>query len=191
MTARSNRALIATLACGLWLGACSNENAAAAPAAATAVSGPTNDPCALTSDAEVRKLFAGAKAGKPDHSVDKYGILTCTWDTPTNMLVAQIFKAEGSAAQEVRSRADGVIDPVKSGAGSKFRYEAVAGVGDDASVLAEAGDPPNGIFNDIAVFGVRKGDRMAVLFAHSLIDGNRETTIKALTNLGKQAAARL
>ena len=197
MTARHHRALIATLAAVLWLTACSNDTAVAADAKASAAtsapesSGPTDDPCAFVSNAAVRKSFADAKAGKRDHRLDKYEIATCMWETPTNGLALQLFKAAGSARDEVRSRAAGVLDPVKKGVGDKFRYETVAGVGDEATVLAEAGDPENGIYNDIAVLGVRKGEKMLVLFAPQLIDGDRAATIKALEALGTQAASRL
>jgi hypothetical protein len=194
MCSRRTSALVTTLASGLVLAACSEDRTATAGDArpvSPPASGPTNDPCALTPDSDVRAVFADAKAGKRDHSLDKYDIATCTWDTPTNTFVVQIFKAAGSAHDEVRSRAAGVIDPVKRGAGDKFRYDAVAGVGDEATVLAEAGDPANGIFNDIAVFGVHKGDRMAVLFARSLIDGDRDATVKALEALGRKAVNRL
>ncbi|MET0207563.1 MAG: hypothetical protein ABW220_00905, partial [Burkholderiaceae bacterium] len=196
MTARHHRALIATLAAALWLSACSNDTAVAAdskPGAAASApepSGPTGDPCAMVSDSGVRKAFADAKAGKRDHSLDKYDIATCTWDTPTNMVVLQLFKAAGSAHDEVRSRADGVIDPVKPGAGKNFRYETVASLGDEATVIAESGDQANGIFNDLAVLGIRKGEKMVVIFAHSLIDGDRAKTIQALEALGKKAASR-
>jgi hypothetical protein len=195
MTARIHRALIATLACGLWLTACSENDAnAAAGAKATStpeVVGTPGDPCAILTNSEVRKAFADAKAGKRDHSLDKYEIATCGWDTPTNIVVAQLFKAEGSAEDEVRSRALGVIDPLKQHAGDKFRYEKVAGAGDESTVIAESGDQANGIFNDIAVIAVRKGEQMVVIFNHSLIDGDRDATLKALTALGKSAAARL
>ena len=193
MNPRSTRSLFAAFVLGVFVSGCSKEAATAAenPAPAAEAAGPTQDPCALVSDALVRKSFAGAKAGTRDHSLDKYDIATCTWDTPTNTLVAQIFTAKGSAEDEARSRALGVIDPVKQGAGDGFRYEAVAGVGDAATIVAEAGDPPKGIFNDVAVIAVRKGERMAVLFSRSLIDSDRAATVAALTALGKSAANRL
>jgi hypothetical protein len=194
MNPRSTRTLFAAFALGAFISGCSKDAAIAAESAAppaAQAAGPTQDPCALISAAQVGKVFAGAKSGKRDNSLDKYGITTCAWDTPTNTLVAQIFAAKGSAEDEVRSRASGVIDPLKRGAGDKFRYEAVAGIGDAATLVAEAGDPPQGIFNDVAVIAVRKGDRMAVLFSRSLIDGDRAATIAALQGLGKTAAGRL
>jgi hypothetical protein len=167
-------------------------DAKTAPAASSPEpTGPTGDPCALVSDSSVRKAFADAKPGKRDHRLDKYEIATCMWETPTNGLALQLFKAAGSARDEVRSRASGVLDPVSKSAGDKFRYETVAGVGDEATVLAEAGDQANGIYNDIAVMGIRKGEKMLVLFSPQLIDGDRAATIKALEALGRNAAARM
>jgi hypothetical protein len=192
-----NRALLTTFA--LWsLAACSRDDAVAAdagrPASASttaSTTGPTEDPCALTTDSDVRRSFAGAKAGKRDHSLDKYDIATCTWDTPTNMVVVQIFTAKGTVEDELRSRASGAIDPVKPGAGKNIRYEKLAGVGEDTMVAAEQGDAAQGLFNDIAVLVTRRDDRMAVLFARSLIDGDRPATLKALQELGGKAAGRL
>jgi hypothetical protein len=202
MNPRKFRALISMLACGLWLAACSKDTPSAADTAASisavtassdsdsAVAEP-GDPCGLVTDSEVRKLYEGAKAGTRDHSLDKYGIAMCTRDTPTNVFVAQLYKSEGTPDEEVRTRALGVIDPVRQGAGSHFRYEAVAGIGDAATVLAEAGDPASGIYNDIALIAVSKGDQTVVLFSRTLIDGDREATVKALEALGRSAAARL
>ena len=194
MHSRFNRALIVALACCCGLAACSKENALAADAPMPAnaeTAGPTNDPCALVTDKEVRKVFAGAKAAKRDHSLDKYDIATCSWDTPTNTFVAQIFKAKGSADDEARSRTSGSVDPVNPGAGKNVRYESVAGVGDAATVVVERGDAAQGILSDVAVIAVRKGDRMAVLFSRSLIDDDRDATVKAMEALARSAAGRL
>jgi len=196
MNYRLSLALAATFAGGLLLTACSKERAAAAepaskPEPMAAASVPTDSPCALTSDAEVRQSFAGAKDGKRDHSLDQYRIATCTWDTPTNTFVVQIFKAKGTVEDELRSRASGAIDPVKPGAGKSVRYEKVAGVAEDTMVSAEQADTAQGLFSDIAVLVIKRGDRMAVLFARSLIDGDRAKTLAALEALGRSAAGRL
>jgi len=196
MNSRLNRALIATLVSCAVLVACSRQEAAAtgapaAPASAAAANGPTDDPCALVTDHEVRKVFADASAGKRDHSLDKYQIATCTWDTPTNTFVVQIFKAKGTVEDELRSRVSGAIDPFKPGAGKSVRYEKFAGVGEETMASAEKGDAAQGVFNDIAVLVTKRGDRMAVLSARSLVDDDRAKTLEAMKALGGSAAARL
>ena len=196
---RFHEASLVAIACACSLAACSNEQAtatgvAAEKAAVPAVaqtSGPTSDPCALVTDREVRQAFADAKPGKRDGRLDKYDIATCTWDTPANTFVAQIFKAKGSVEDELRSRASGVIDPVKPGAGKDVRYDKLPGVGEDTMITAEKGDAAQGLFNDVVVLVTKRGDHMAVLFAHSLIDDDRAKTIAAMEALGRSAAGRL
>jgi hypothetical protein len=191
-------AVFASLLCGCLLSACAPQNPASSTTAATndttttpaESTGPTDDPCALTTDAEVRKAFPDAKSGVRDHSLDKYEIATCTWDSSTNTFVVQIFKAKGSAHDEVRSRMSGSLDPIKPGAGANIKYDPIAGLGDEATVVAEKADEPQGIFADTAVLAIRRGDRMAVLFSRSLIE-DRATTVKALEALGRSAAPRL
>jgi hypothetical protein len=196
MIVRFKRASIATLVgCGV-LAACSPQETASTGTPAAAVSaatagGPTDDPCALVTDQEVRAAFADAKAGKRDHSLDQYQIATCKWDTPANTFVAQVFKAKGTVEDELRSRASGLIDPMKPGAGKGVRYEKLAGVGEETMITAEPGDAAAGLFNDIAVLVTKRGDRMAVLFAQSLVDADRAKTKAALEALGRSAAARL
>jgi hypothetical protein len=189
MNSRSHRSLIATLALCALAG-CSKDSAVAAdtPTAAKPadVSG---DPCALITDAEVRKSFAGAKSGVWDHSTDKYDIHSCSWDTPDNAFVAQIYKADGPIEGELRSRGESIVDPLKPDAAAKFRYEKVSGIGDEAMLVVEKRGA--NMYNDLVVFVTRRGDRIALLFAHSLIDDDRDATVKALQTLGKRAADRL
>jgi hypothetical protein len=181
------RAAFATLACAICLTACSKENAVAADAA----KGPTGDPCALNTDKEVRESFADAKAGERDHRLDKYGIASCTWDTPTNTYIVQIFKAKGSVDEEIRSRATGFIDPMKPGAGAHVRYEKFPDGGDDAMLLVEKGNVDEGVLNDVVMLVMRRGDQMAVLGSSRLIDGDRTRTLAEIVALGKAAAKRL
>jgi hypothetical protein len=176
-------AVLIALTSGYWLSGCSAETAAA--------SGPTDDPCALVSTGEVRKLFPGAAAGVRDHILDKYGIAGCTWDSPSNTVAAQIFQAKGSAEDEARGRMMGSVDPFKAGAGAKIQYVKLAGLGDEATAVVEPADAGQGLLSDTAVIAIRHGTRMAVLSARLLIDGNRAATIKALEDLGRSAASRL
>jgi hypothetical protein len=186
---RRHPALILALVSVGWLAACSRENTAAAETAAA--SGPADDPCTIVTDKQVHQVLGQTKPGKRDHSVDQYGIATCKWETSTNTLVVQIFRAKGTVEDELRSRASGVIDPMKPGAGKNVRYEKVPHVGDETMIAAEKGDESQGLFSDIAALVSRRGDRMAVLFMASLVDGDRAATLKALEDLGGKAAARL
>ena len=187
MNPMSPIAVLTVLSCGFGLAGCSQDNTDAT----AGTKGPTDDPCALVTDAEVGKSFPGAGRGKRDHSVDKYGISTCTWDSPTNMIVAQIFKAQGTAHDEVRSRMDGYVDPMKPGAAAHVEYVTIPGLGDEATISAVKADEARGILADGAVLAIRHGERMAVLFTHSLVDGETAPTTRALQSLGANAAARL
>ncbi|MEO8062898.1 MAG: hypothetical protein ABI821_09125 [Pseudomonadota bacterium] len=188
-------ALMTALFAAATLSGCSQQKSADvtadAPAPAAASAGPTDDPCQLVSDGEMKQSFAGAGPGKRNHSVDQYGIATCSWDSPTNTIVVQIFAAKGSAADEVRSRMDGYVDPINPGARAQVQYVTIAGLGDEATVSAVKADAAKGILSDGAVLGVRHGKRMAILFAQNLVDGDTAVTIKALQQLGENAAARL
>ena len=56
--------------------------------------------------------------------------------------------------------------------------------------VAVKADQPNGILADAAMLGIRKGDRMAVLFTSKLV-GDVDATKQALRTLGVNAASRL
>jgi hypothetical protein len=154
---------------------------------------PTGDPCALLIDDEVNKVFPGAAPGKRNRSLDGHGILTCTWDTPTDRFVVQVFDAKsGSVEDELRSRISGSIDPTMARAVSEVRYETISGVGDEAMLALEKADSKRGILADTAVLVTQRGKRRAVLFTgSSLAASDRASALKALETLGKQLAARL
>lgn len=177
----------ATLVCGVWLVGCSQQETAVSAEAAS----PTDDPCALITDGDVRQQFAGAASGKRDSRLDKYGIATCTWSSTANTFIVQLFKAKGSAEDELRSRMSGNIDPLKPGAGAQVRYETIGGVGDEAMLAVEKASAPDGILADSAVLVARRGERMAVLFTSALIENERAPTAKALEALALGAARRL
>lgn len=184
-----------TLLGGCALAACSPQDAATAAAPAAPISAdtaaPTDDPCALVTDTEVRKVLGDSAAGKRDHKLDKYGIATCTWDASHNTFVVQIFKAKGSVAEELRSRMSGSVDPLKPGAADRVKYETLAGVGDETMLVAEKANAEQGVLADTAVLVTRRGERMAVLFTNPLVKGDRAASMKALETLGRSAAPRL
>ncbi|MEO8017395.1 MAG: hypothetical protein ABI769_06255 [Pseudomonadota bacterium] len=182
----------ATLLSVFGLYGCSQQQSASAAAAtaATAAS-PTDDPCALVTDTEVRQQFPDAASGQRGHSLDQYGIATCTWNSSANTLIVQIFKAKGSVEDELRSRMSGNLDPLTPGAGAQVQYKPIGGVSDQAMLVVEKADAKRGILADTAVLVARRGERMAVLFTGALIDGERAPTAKALEALGRSAAGRL
>lgn len=153
----------------------------------------TDDPCDLLTDAEVRNAFAQATAGKRDHALDKNGILTCLWDTPTDRFVVQVYSvSSGTAEDELRGRMAGSIDPMMPGAAEHVRYERLAGVGDEAMLVVEKADQQRGILADTAMLVTRRGDRIAVLFTgSSLAGGDRASALRTLETLGRSVAKRL
>jgi PBP1b-binding outer membrane lipoprotein LpoB len=183
----SSNLVCTTLVCSVWLVGCSQQETAVSAEAAS----PTDDPCALITDGDVRQQFPGAASGKRDSRLDQYGIASCTWNSPTNTFIVQLFKAKGSAEDELRSRISGNVDPVKPGAGAKIRYETIGGVGDEAKLAVEKADAQEGILADSAVLVARRGERMAVLFTSALVEGERASTAKALEALAQRAARRL
>jgi hypothetical protein len=184
--------VLVTLLGSCALVGCSPQDAASAAApASAAIAAPTDDPCALVTDAEVRKSFPGAKSGKRDHSLDQYKIATCKWEATASTVVVQTYALKDSVENELRGRMLGSIDPLKPGAGAKVQYDTIAGLGDEAKVVVEKADAEQGILGDVAVLGMRRGERLAVLFTSALVDGDRAATVKALEALGRSAAPRL
>ena len=178
-------------------GADSSQGAAGqAPDAGPSMSVSTkaaNDPCDLITDAEVRNAFAQAAAGERDRALDKNGILTCLWDTPTDRFVVQMYSvSSGSAEDELRGRMAGSIDPMMPGAAEHVRYETLAGAGDEAMLVVEKADPQRGILTDTAMLVTRRGERIAVLFTgSSLAGGDRASALRTLETLGRSVAKRL
>lgn len=154
---------------------------------------PTDDPCALLTDAEVSEVFPGAASGKRNHSLDGNGILTCVWDTPTDRFVVQVLAAKsGSIEDELRGRVQGSVDPLMAGAADRVRYETMTGLGDAAMSVVERADPPRGILADTVVLVTQRAERRAVLFTgNSLASGDRASALKALETLGRHVVGRL
>ncbi len=151
-----------------------------------------NSPCRLLTDAEVRAVFPGVKAGQPERSREEYGIKACQWSADGGRFVAEVWKAKGSTADnEIHGLVEGFIDPVNQSAANNVRYEPVAGVGDQAFAVIETQDAKRGILTDIAMVVARKGDRILVLLSDDLAHRDRATALHALSDLGGAAAKRL
>ncbi len=153
----------------------------------------TDDPCSLLTDAEVRKAFPGAAAGKREHGLDEHGIRTCLWDTPTDRFVVQTFAAKsGSVEDELRGRMLGSLDPLMVGAADQVRYETIEGIGDQTMLVVEKADPQRGILADTAVLVTQHRGRKAVLFTgSSLAGGDRASALEVLETLGRSTTERL
>lgn len=173
------------------LTACSKPDASAADTAAVSAGAVTDDPCAIVSKGEVRAAFPGAESGKRDHKLDQYGVASCTWETPTITVAVQTYKSKNSAADELRGRMLGFLDPLQPALREKIQYDAVAGLGDEAAVVAVKADEAHGILADSAMLSIRRGERFTILFTSTLVDGDVAATRKALESLGRKAAARL
>lgn len=198
LTACIASALIA--ACGQSPSSGDPTSAAAAgsspPATASAVDAGTavepDSPCRLLTDAEVRAVFPGAKAGQPERSREEYGIKACEWSPDSGRFLAEVWKAKGgSADNEIRGLAAGFVDPVNPGAANNIRYEPIAGVGEQAFAVIETRDAQRGILDDIAMLVARKNDRILVLLSDDLAHRDRAAALQALTALGREAAKHL
>jgi hypothetical protein len=187
MNASLRSAVFAALMSAAALAACAKPDASAAEVAGTVA----DDPCAVVSKGEVRAAFPGAESGKRDHKMDQYGVASCTWETPTNTLAVQTYQSKNSAADELRGRMLGVLDPLKPALRETIQYDTIAGMGDEAAVVAVKADEAHGILADSAMLSIRRGERFTILFTRSLVDGDVAASKKALEALGRKAAARL
>jgi len=153
---------------------------------------PLGNPCQLLTDAEVRAVFPGAKAGRADHRREEYGIADCVWDYPGGSFALQLSAAPSqSFDEEVKGNTTGFLDPVKGGAAGAIRYEKLTAVGDRATAVVEAADAKRGILTNIGMVIVQRGKREIVLGSPDLVKRDRAAALKALQDLGKAAAGRL
>lgn len=197
--------LRAALAVSLVLAACSPqgdpakpaETAAAAPVvadvpAAAVPALAADDPCRLLSDTDIRGVFPGSAPGKRETTREKYGIRACVWETESGSFALQRWQAKpGTAGDEIRGLAQGIIDPLKPAARMAVRYETVAGVGDEAVAIVETRDEARGILTDAAVLVALRGDRLIELHSSSLARGDRAAALKTLAALARTAVSRL
>lgn len=189
-------ASIAIAACGQSPSSGDSAPAAAAPVAASVVKTNTavepDSPCRLLTDAEVRAVFPGAKAGQPERSREEYGIKACQWPVESGRFLAEVWKAKnGTAENEIHGLAAGFVDPTNAAAANDVRYQPIAGVGEQAFAVVETRDAQRGILDDIAMLVARKNGRILVLLSDELAHRDRATAMQALTALGRESANRL
>lgn len=152
---------------------------------------PPGDPCKLLTDAELSSVFQDIKPAKRDTSTDKYGIASCEWKHGGGRFVAQLMKGEDTIESELRTRAMGIIDPLKSSRSNPVRYVTVKGVGDAALAFVEPRDEKRGVLNGLAVLIAQRGDKQVVLFSGDLPLRERNAALKVLEDLGRAAVKRL
>jgi hypothetical protein len=150
------------------------------------------NPCQLLTDAEVRTVFTGAKAGRVDRRREEYGLVDCIWEYPGGSFGLQLSAAPSqSFDEEVKGNTTGFLDPMKGGAERAIRFEKLTGVGDRATAIVEATDRNRGILTNIAMLIAQRGKREIVLGSPDLVKRDRAAALKALQDLGKAAASRL
>ena len=150
---------------------------------------PAADPCALLTDAEVRKVFPDAKAGERDRSTDEFGIASCVWKHPGGRFALQVQTSEpGTVKNEIEGLAGGATD---MGADRNLRYETLSDVGDQAMAVVERADEARGILQDIAVLIAQRGDLQVNLMSSDLASRERAEALQTLAKLGRAAVQRL
>jgi hypothetical protein len=172
-----------------WIVLVGCQALAGCEAATPAVTGP----CALLTQSEVKAAFAGAGAGQPDASRQKYGIAACQWPTQQGHFIAQVWKSEeASALTEARSLMLGFLDPMKSNPDANVRYETIAGVGQQAVAVVETKDVQRGVMIDVSLLVTLKGDQTLVLLAPpDFARRDRAAALTTLKSLAKTAVSRL
>lgn len=165
---------------------------AAQPPTVTQPGTAASGPCRLLTMAEVRGSFPDATSGVLDRSQSQHGLQTCRWDYPTGRLSLLEGSGEPQAAlDEARGWALTFLDPLKPGAERQVRYEAMAGVGDEAVAVVEVEDAGKGFLQQGAYIVVTRGRRQVTVMSTDLARRDRAQALQVLKALGAGAAARL
>ncbi len=185
-TTRLHGSVIAAVA--LILGGCMFVGTAAAGEP------PGDGPCALLTTAEVERAFPGTKPGRVDRTQEKYGVVSCRWDSPIG-LFSIISSPDHAASESVRDEARGwtltFLDPLRADAARHVRYEPLPGVGDEAIAIVEKEDKAKGFLQDGAILVVRRGTRQVSAMSSHLGRRERAEALRVLTTLGTAIASRL
>ena len=155
---------------------------------------PLGNPCALLTDAEVRRVFPDARPAARDTRFEQAGgdIASCVWQTSRGGFTASITRNAQPLGNEIREWSLLMVNPMgdQPRAGDKIRYEQVAGVGDAAMAVLEA---PNAILPrtpGIAFLIARRGDRELILASQELPGRERAGGLAALAELAHAAMKR-
>jgi hypothetical protein len=151
-------------------------------------------PCALLTTAEVQRSFPGSTPGILNRSQEKYGVLTCLWDSPTGQF-SIIAGTKGEPDPSVRDEAETwtliFLDPLRRDAARHVRYQSLPGVGDEALAIVEREDKAKGFLRNGAVLVVRRGKRVIAALSTDLARRDRAEALKVFEELGKTIAKRL
>jgi len=165
------------------------QPAASSAASPTVAEGPTDHPCKLLTDTEVRRVFPGAQGG----TIRKEsGVPTCSWKSSGGTFVIVLSSKELQPIEkEMKGWSLAFLDPLMPGAARAVRYETLSDVGDRAMAVVERADVPRGILTDLAALITQRQNRQALLFSTELATRERAAALRALADLGRAVAKRL
>lgn len=159
-----------------------------AHAASTA---PTDNACDLITDAEIRRVFPSAESGKRNTESLEYGLDRCAWKVSNGQIGVEVSKVEAvDFESDLRGELQAAVDPRVDGALQRIQFHAVEGIGDHAIAVLEKADAHNGLYTDIALLAIQRGQRMAVLTVPGTLS-EAPTTLDSLKELGGKLAPRL
>jgi len=148
------------------------------------------NPCALLTDAEARKVFPEAGAGRVDRRLAKDGILYCLWSGPGGkgeVLQLRADQSAGDMKEEIEALAMGISDPLK--ANPQVRFEKFKGL--NAIAVVERPDAARGVIGHAAFVGVQKGGQVVILASSPLASRDRAAALKVLEDLARTVLARM
>lgn len=157
---------------------------------------PPGDACELLSDADVQRIFPGARGSQRDRTIEVLGMARCDWgamNDGTNVTAGWLWKkpeADMNLKQRIAGTArmfSGLQEPEHLG----LRFEPLSGMGDEAMMMIEPADPARGVLSSFAILVIRHGDQWVELRADPLAERDRTDALAALTELGRSAAGRL
>jgi hypothetical protein len=149
-------------------------------------------PCDLLTTAEVQQVFPGSKPGRADRALEKQGIFRCQWETPMgSLLLITGDEVTEPPKEEAKTWTLGLVDPLRSDAERRVRYEVLTGVGDEAIAVVERRDQEKGFIQNAAFLVVRRGKRQVSVMSTGLASRERGEALKVLAELGKAIAKKL
>ena len=150
------------------------------------------DPCSLLSASEIQAAFPGATAGVRDSALEQYGIARCSWNYPDGgLLVLLASDGDESAREGAEGLTPTFLDPWRSDASKRVRYEPLPGVGDHAVAVLEREDKTKGFMRDGAILVVQRGRHQVSVLSSDLARRERAAALRVFKDLGKAIAIRL
>ena len=153
--------------------------------------GPVDNACGLLTDAEIRQVFPSAGSGKRNTQSLEYGLDRCAWKISSGQVGVEVSKvAPVEFESDLRGELQAAVDPRVQGALDRIRFHAVEGIGDHAIAVLEKVDAHNGLYTDIALLAIQRGQRMVVLTVPGSLS-EAPSTLASLNELGSMLAPRL